>query len=85
MSRTKSIKTSANPVVATHALCLLLQILVNMFVRSALLSLTAIAAAKQMPKDEFRAAQLYDSGIKHMNNMALKEVSSLPTIRQSRC
>jgi hypothetical protein len=45
---------------------------VNMFIRSALLSLSALAAAKEMPKDEFRAAELYDSGIRHANNMAIK-------------
>lgn len=45
-----------------------------MFVRSALLSLSALAAAREMVKDEVKAAKLYDSGIKHMNNMALKEV-----------
>lgn len=47
-----------------------------MFLRTALLSLTALAAAKEMPKDELRAAQLYDSGIRHENNMALKKVAS---------
>lgn len=34
---------------------------------------SALAAAKELPKDPVRAAQLYDSGIKHMNNIALKE------------
>jgi hypothetical protein len=48
----------------------------NMFLRSALLSLSALAAAKEMPKDEMKAAKLYDSGIRHMNNIALKEVGS---------
>jgi len=43
-----------------------------MFLRSALLSLSALAAAKEMPKDEFKAAELYDSGVRHANNMALK-------------
>ncbi|KAF1955914.1 hypothetical protein CC80DRAFT_516792 [Byssothecium circinans] len=43
-----------------------------MFVRSALLSLSALAAARELPKDEVKAAKLYDSGIKHQNNMALK-------------
>ena len=45
-----------------------------MFVRTALLSLSAFAVAKELPKDETRAAQLYDSGIKHANNVALKHV-----------
>ncbi|PSN61773.1 hypothetical protein BS50DRAFT_651183 [Corynespora cassiicola Philippines] len=43
-----------------------------MFARSAILSLAALAAAKELPKDEVKAAELYDSGIKHANNMALK-------------
>ena len=47
-----------------------------MFLRTALLSLSALAVAKEMPKDEFRAAQLYDSGIRHENNMALKKVEN---------
>jgi hypothetical protein len=46
----------------------------NMFFRTALLSLSAIAAAKEMPKDEIKAAELYDSGIRHANNVALKKV-----------
>jgi hypothetical protein len=46
-----------------------------MFRRAALLSLAALAAAKEMPKDEFKAAQLFDSGIRHENNKALKLVS----------
>jgi hypothetical protein len=45
-----------------------------MFVRSALLSLSALAAAREVSKDTVKAAKLYDSGIKHMNNIALKEV-----------
>jgi hypothetical protein len=48
-----------------------------MFLRSALLSLSALVAAKEMPKDEIKAAKLYDSGIRHMNNIALKEVRKL--------
>lgn len=51
-----------------------------MFVRTALLSLSALAAAKELPKDEVRGAELYDSGIKHANNVALKQVR-LFTIR----
>lgn len=47
-----------------------------MFFGSALLSLAAIAAAKEMPKDEILGAKLYDSGIRHANNMALKKVSN---------
>jgi hypothetical protein len=50
-----------------------------MFIRSALLSLSALAAAKQMPKDEIKAAQLYDTGIRHANNIALKQVRLLVT------
>jgi hypothetical protein len=46
-----------------------------MFMRTALLSLSALVAAKEMPKDEFKAAELYDSGIRHMNNIGLKEVA----------
>lgn len=51
-----------------------------MFRRAALLSLAALAAAKEMPKDEFRAAQLFDSGIRHENNKALKLVSILSDV-----
>jgi hypothetical protein len=47
-----------------------------MYLRTALLSLSALAAAKEMPKDELRAAQLYDSGIRHENNVALKKVTN---------
>jgi hypothetical protein len=47
----------------------------NMFLRTALLSLSALAAAKEMPKDEVKAAQLYDTGIRHANNIALKKVA----------
>jgi hypothetical protein len=46
-----------------------------MFLRTALLSLSALAAAKEMPKDELKAAQLYDTGIRHANNIALKKVA----------
>ncbi|KAL1597800.1 hypothetical protein SLS60_008287 [Paraconiothyrium brasiliense] len=46
-----------------------------MFVRTALLSLSALVAAKELPKDEVKGAQLYDSGIKHANNVALKRES----------
>lgn len=49
-----------------------------MFRRAALLSLAALAAAKEMPKDEFKAAELFDSGIRHENNKALKLVSMNP-------
>lgn len=48
-----------------------------MFTRTALLSLAALAAAKELPKDEVRGAQLYDSGIRHANNVALKEVINI--------
>lgn len=46
-----------------------------MFLRSAILSLAALAAAKELPKDEIKAAKLYDTGIRHMNNLALKKVA----------
>ncbi|KAL6710360.1 hypothetical protein ACN47E_009306 [Coniothyrium glycines] len=46
-----------------------------MYIRSALLSLAALAAAKEMPKDEEKAARLFDSGIRHANNVALKKES----------
>lgn len=46
----------------------------TMHLRSALLSLAALAAAKEIPKDEVKAAKLYDSGIRHANNVALKKV-----------
>jgi hypothetical protein len=45
-----------------------------MFIRTALLSLSALVAAKELPKDEILAANLYDSGIRHANNVALKKV-----------
>lgn len=45
-----------------------------MLVKGALLSLAAIAGAREMAKDEVKAAKLYDSGIRHANNMALKMV-----------
>lgn len=45
-----------------------------MFIRSAILSFAALAGAREMAKDEIKAAKLYDSGIKHMNNIALKMV-----------
>ncbi|KAF2179488.1 hypothetical protein K469DRAFT_595703 [Zopfia rhizophila CBS 207.26] len=44
-----------------------------MFVPAVLLTLSALAGGKELPKDEVKAAKLYDSGIKHMNNIALKE------------
>lgn len=50
---------------------------VIMFRRAAVLSLAALAAAKEMPKDEFRAAELFDSGIRHENNKALKLVGAV--------
>jgi hypothetical protein len=49
---------------------------VNMFLRTAFLSLSALVAAKEMPKDEVKAAKLYDSGIRHANNIALKKVAN---------
>lgn len=45
-----------------------------MYIRSTLLSLSALAAAKEMAKDQVKAAQLYDTGIRHQNNIALKMV-----------
>ncbi|KAF2645194.1 hypothetical protein P280DRAFT_495159 [Massarina eburnea CBS 473.64] len=44
-----------------------------MFIRSALLSLSALAVAKELPKDEVKAAELYDSGVRHNNIMSLKQ------------
>ncbi|CAI6332602.1 unnamed protein product [Periconia digitata] len=45
-----------------------------MYLRSAFISLSALAVtARELPKDEEAGARLYDSGIKHMNNIALKE------------
>lgn len=44
-------------------------------------SLSALAAAKELPKDEVKAAKMYDSGIKHMNNIALKEVCTCALYR----
>ncbi|KAF2010234.1 hypothetical protein BU24DRAFT_437022 [Aaosphaeria arxii CBS 175.79] len=46
-----------------------------MYVQTAVLSLAALATAKQVAKDQVKAAKLYDSGIKHMNNIALKHES----------
>lgn len=54
-----------------------------MFRRAAVLSLAALAAAKEMPKDEFRAAELFDSGIRHENNKALKLVGAASLICSS--
>jgi hypothetical protein len=51
---------------------------VNIFLRTAFLTFSALAAAKEMPKDDFKAAELYDSGIRHANNVALKKVSCTP-------
>jgi len=45
-----------------------------MYLRSAILSLAALTAAKEIRKDEVKAAKLYDSGIRHANNIALKKV-----------
>ena len=45
-----------------------------MFVSTVLFSLTALVGAKEVAKDEVKAAKLYDSGIQHMNNIALKQV-----------
>jgi hypothetical protein len=47
-----------------------------MYLKTALLSLAAIAAAKEVPKDEIKASKLYDSGIRHANNVALKRVGA---------
>ncbi|KAF2473621.1 uncharacterized protein BDR25DRAFT_216857 [Lindgomyces ingoldianus] len=43
-----------------------------MIIQTLLLSLAALVAAKELPKDLVKAAQLYDSGIRHANNIALK-------------
>ena len=53
-----------------------------MFFRSAVLSFAALAGARELPKDEVRGKQLYDSGIKHMNNIALKMVRMNTTTDQ---
>ena len=39
----------------------------------------ALGAAKEVAKDVVKAAKLYDTGIKHMNNIALKQVSTTHT------
>lgn len=53
-----------------------------MYIQTALLSLAALGAAKEVAKDEVKAAKLYDSGIRHMNNIALKMVCTavVPTV-----
>jgi hypothetical protein len=48
--------------------------LLAMHFKTALLSLAAVAAAKEVSKDEIKANKLYDSGIRHANNVALKRV-----------
>lgn len=48
-----------------------------MYLRSTLLSLSALVAAKEVAKDQVKAAKLYDSGIKHQNNIALKMVRAV--------
>lgn len=45
-----------------------------MYLKTAILSLAAAAAAREMAKDEVKASNLYDSGIRHANNVALKRV-----------
>ncbi len=40
----------------------------------ALAALSSFAAAKEMPPDEIKAAELFDSGIRHQNIMEAKEV-----------
>lgn len=45
-----------------------------MVVMCAFLSLAAVVGAKELPKDEIKAAKLYGSWIRHANNMALKMV-----------
>jgi hypothetical protein len=47
-----------------------------MFFTTAVLSLAALAGAKEVAKDEVKAAKLYDSGIRHANNIALKMVGA---------
>ncbi|KAF2738949.1 hypothetical protein EJ04DRAFT_573394 [Polyplosphaeria fusca] len=46
-----------------------------MYLTTTILSLSALAGARQMAKDEVKAAKLYDSGIRHMNIIGLKEES----------
>jgi hypothetical protein len=45
-----------------------------MFVQSVLLSLSALAGAREIAKNQAKAASLYDSGVRHANNVALKQV-----------
>lgn len=63
-------------VVSCTAVSILFHAATNMFLHTALLSLSALAVAKEMPKDEYKAAKLYDSGIRHENNVALKKVAN---------
>ena len=37
-----------------------------MYIQTALLSIAALAGAKQVAKDQVKAAKLYDSGIRHV-------------------
>lgn len=46
----------------------------NMLVLSILAFLCSVTWAKEMPVDEVRAAELYDSGIVHESIMAAKHV-----------
>jgi hypothetical protein len=49
-------------------------ITMQFFGLSILLTLTAYVAGKELPKDQFKAAALYDSGLKHEMNIARKKV-----------
>jgi hypothetical protein len=45
-----------------------------MYFATAVLSLSALVGARQMAKDQVKAAKLYDSGVRHRNILSLKEV-----------
>jgi hypothetical protein len=45
-----------------------------MHFQGVLFSLATVAVAKELSKDQVKAAKLYDSGIRHANNVALKLV-----------
>ncbi|ORY19042.1 hypothetical protein BCR34DRAFT_260833 [Clohesyomyces aquaticus] len=46
--------------------------MLSMFLPALFISLSILVAGKELPKDEIKGAQLYDSGIRHANNIALK-------------
>lgn len=77
--RYKVVRRSCRTLSVRHSVSLA-SVSVSMFIRSILISLAALVAAKEMPKDEVKAAQLFDSGIRHENNKALKLVSQLSAL-----